>query len=444
MALRKKGTKAIAQALKMVDDKAEFNVVKESVSRDNDLDRVDDLLPVLVPTLELPVVAQLDVKQELTINDFAKALNSEDPEGLSYYLPSEPVGSNVTSVYKKVTLGLTDWEYQFLAAYSLLPSLFCRILPIVEINGQAGTGKSQLLVAMAKVSNNSIISGQSTGASLKNYINVIRWADPESKSIEKNCLLFIDNLNEDCFKKEEYLSSFLNGYSRATDRTFISNGKGQNIEFKTFCGKVYTTIWGNDSTELRRRTITIKTHKITELDGTLEPDDINWHEIKSAVFAFWQNSDNWSLFSITYKLYGKIPKPKHSKEYWVLLRDVIVTGVVTGVWASLETAIDSTALWLENTLKTRLNLLETVILQSLERILGISKNDWEEMSKKHKIHVSPRNLKDAIEQSVNDGLIERPKLIQVQQVLSKFGFLPGKKDGTLGYLYKGKKTNDEH
>lgn len=442
MALRKKGPKSIAQSLREVDDKAEFNPAGEAESLNDTLDTFEPPLMILAPSIKMPSLVKTENSDEkgVTMNDFAKLFNSESADGLSCYFPDEPLGINITNVLKKVTLGLTDWEYRFLAAYSLLPSLFCKILPIVEINGQAGTGKSQLLVAMSKISNNGVISGQSTGASLKNYINVIRWADPETKTMEKNCLLFIDNLNEDCFKKEEYLSSFLNGYSRATDRTFISNGKGQNIEFRTFCGKVYTTIWERNSTELHRRTVTIKTHKIADLDDTLEPEDVNWYDIKSAVFCFWRNSDNWNQFAITHKLYGKTAKPKHSKEYWVLLRDVLVTGVCTGVWHDLESAITETAQWLENALKTRTNLLETIICQSLEEILGVPKDDWEEMSKKHKIHAAPRNLKDAIEQSVIDGLIERPKLAQIQQILAKFGFAPGKKDNQLGYVYRSKKT----
>jgi hypothetical protein len=436
MALRKKASNLIAIALKAVDDKAEFNATEE----------VDEQVQEVPNTFEQPLMLSIspagvvvDEKKEVTMNDFAKLFNSEDDSGLSYFDDSQSIGENTYAILRKVVFGLTEWEYKFLAAYSLLPSLFCKILPIVEINGQAGTGKSQLLIAMSKISGNGVISGQSTGASLKNYINVIRWADPETKNTEKNCLLFVDNLNEDCFKKEEYLSSFLNGYSRATDRTFISNGKGENIEFKTFCGKVYSTIWERNSTELHRRTVTIKTQKVENLDNSLEPDDVSWQPLRNAIAAFWGNSKNWQNYGDTYKLYAKTVKPKHSKEHWTLLRDVMVTGVVTGVWIDLDSAIADTAHWLETALKTRQSLLETVILRALEEVLGIQRGEWEELSKRLKIHVPPRHLKDAIEQSVADGLIERPKLAQVQQILAKLGFTPGKKDSQLGYTYVGKR-----
>lgn len=434
MGLRKKATNSIKKALSMIDDKAEpEDVVNEEVEQ--------PLMIMPPPLTTLLPINKTEEEQEKknTMNDFAKLLNSESEDGLSVYGDDEPIGINVATILKKVTIGLTDWEYRFLAAYSLLPSLFCKILPIVEITGQAGTGKSQLLIAMSKISGNGIISGQSTGASLKNYINVIRWADPETKNNEKNCLLLIDNLNEDCFKKEEYLSSFLNGYSRATDRTFISNGKGQNIEFKTFCGKIYTTIWDCNSTELHRRTVTIRTHKVENLDSSLDPDEINWRPLSSAVNSFWGDCTNWDRFASVYKLYAKTSKPKHSKEYWVLLRDVIVTGVVTGVWFDLSTAIDETVQWLEKAFKTRNNLFDIVVLKALEEILGFPQNEWDEMSRRVKIHIAPRSLKDAIEQAVVDGLIERPKLTQIQQALAKFGFSPGKKENQLGYVFASKK-----
>jgi hypothetical protein len=434
MALRKKTTSLVSKALKQVDDKVEFNATEQMNEQNQEILAFEQPL-----MLSEPLVGRVEDTKEVSMNDFAKLLNASDEDGLSSFDDSQSIGQNACTILRQITLGLTDWEYKFLASYSLLPSLFCKILPIVEIYGQAGTGKSQLLIAMSKISNNGVISGQSTGASLKNYINVIRWADPESKNTEKNCLLFIDNLNEDCFKKEEYLSSFLNGYSRATDRTFISNGKGENIEFKTFCGKVYTTIWERNSTELHRRTVTIKTQKVEDLDNSLDPDDISWLPLRRAVDSFWNDNKNWDSFGNTYKLYTKIPKPKHSKEYWTLLRDVLVSGVVVGVWGDLDSAIGETTQWLEGALRTRQSLLETVILRALEEILGIQKNEWEELSKRLKIHVAPRHLKDAIEQSVGDGLIERPKLTQVQQILAKLGFTPGKKDSQLGYAYVGKK-----
>lgn len=425
MTTSKKGVDAIKKALATADDKAEFDV------------EIKAELPIL-PTLKyLPENSENhEAEKEETLSDFAKQADDCD-DGINLFNPAELLGKNVATALESITSGLKPWEYSFLSAYATLPSVLCKILPIVEIVGSAGSGKSQLLLAISSVSGQSVISGQSTGASLKNHINSIRWADPETKTCEKNTLLLIDNLNEDSFKKEEYLSSFLNGYNRKTDRCFISNGKGQNIEFRTFCGKLYTTIWEKSSTELARRVVTIRTTKTASLDGLLDPDDISWKETRSSLKTFWEQKSNWLAFKEVEKRYGGTPKPNHSKEYWTLLKYPLISGVVVGSWDTLATAIDETSVWLDNALKSRNTLLELIILKSVEEVLGFKQVEWSELSKKVKIHIPPKPLKIALEIAVADGLIEKPKLSEVQQCLSKLGFGAGLKDGAMGYSYKG-------
>jgi len=417
MAISKKGIKGITDALAQVDDKAEF-IVKGLA--EDDVDFLEGTVP-----------------KKMTINDFASKFNHDDEDGVSVFDETIPLGENLTNALTLVTAGLKPWEYKFLAAYASLPSMLCNILPIVELFGQAGSGKTQLLLAVAAMSGQGVISGQSTGASLKNHINHIRWADPETKQTEKNCLLLIDNLNEDSFKKEEYLSSFLNGYNKKTDTCYISNGKGQNIEFRTFCPKMYTTIWEKTSTELARRTIVIRTKKTAELDNVIDPDDICWQPLRSAIKDFWNQEDNWQPFKDLGKKFSRHPKPKHSKEHWTLLKSVLISGVSIGVWTDLDACIAETSDWLTTALKSRHNLLEVVILKSLEDILGFKQAEWSVLAQSVKIHVLPRHLKDATDLAVRDGLIEKPKLSDVQQILSKLGFAAGQKDNQLGYAYKG-------
>ena len=62
------------------------------------------------------------------------------------------VGENLTKVLALITTGLKPWEYKFLASYASLPSMLCKVLPVVELFGQAGSGKTQLLLAVAALS----------------------------------------------------------------------------------------------------------------------------------------------------------------------------------------------------------------------------------------------------------------------------------------------------
>lgn len=323
MAMTKKGIQGIKQALAQVDDKAEFdNTVPIN---EGEKDYLEGDAP------------------KITLNDFAKKFNEDDEDGFNPFDETLLLGENLTKVLTLITAGLKPWEYKFLASYASLPSMLCKILPIVELFGQPGSGKTQLLLAVSAISNQGVISGQSTGASLKNYINSIRWVDPDTMTKEKNCLLLIDNLNEDSFKKEEYLSSFLNGYNRKTDKCFISNGRGQNQVFKTFCPKMYTTIWEKTSTELTRRTIVIRTIKTAKLDNVFDPDDIYWKPFKDSVKQFWKKEDNWQLFKDFDRNFHELPKPNHSKEYWTILKWVLISGVAIGVWDNMPRAILETS-----------------------------------------------------------------------------------------------------
>lgn len=78
-----------------------------------------------------------------------------------------------------------------------------------------------------------------------------------------------------------------------------------------------------------------------------------------------------------------------------------------------------------------------VVLKSLEDILGFKQIEWPNLAQKAKIHVLPRHLKNAIDTAVRDGLIEKPKLSDIQQILSKLGYAAGQNDNQLGYSYKG-------
>ena len=374
--------------------------------------------------------------KDFTIHDFVRSLALDDSD-LIDLAEVEAIGQCAINALKAVTVNLKDWEYKILASTSLTNSILCNVLPIIQLIGEAGSGKSQLLIAIGEISGQQLMSGQSTGASLKNHLNRIRWADPETKMTEKPCLLLIDNLNEETFNKEEYLSSFLNGYNRKTDRTYISNGKGENIEFRTFSPKAYTTIWENNSTELKRRTISIRTKKSYELSNVLEIDNINWRSIRAERIDFWNQRSNWERFSLARSTLTRSPKPGLSKEVWILLRDLLATGVAVGVWKSEADAILETFNWITETSKTRLTLLESVIIDALEKEIGFPRHQWTTLQKSVQIYVSPKVVTLAIGLAVADGLIDKPKHSEIRLILQKLNYAPGKKNGQLGYKFRG-------
>ncbi|MEG4641320.1 hypothetical protein, partial [Microcoleus sp. Aus8_D4] len=131
--------------------------------------------------------------------NFARNLHLCADGGKNYWITSESVGVNLVNHLKAVAIGLTEIEYKILAAFAVMPSIFCTISPVVQLLGEAVSGKSQLLLAVAEISGQPVISGPSTGASLKNHINAIRWVDPSVMTYEKNCWLLMDNVNSSTF-----------------------------------------------------------------------------------------------------------------------------------------------------------------------------------------------------------------------------------------------------
>lgn len=371
---------------------------------------------------------------ELEMINFARNLHSGGlATGDDYWTPLEDInslGELVTNHLRLVALGLKDFEYKLLASFALMQSSLCSIAPIIQLLGAEGSGKSQLLLAVAELSGQDVFVGGSTGASIKNHINKIRWVDATVMSYERNCLLLCDNANKSTFESDEALAAFLNGYNRKTDKQFISNGKGENIEFRTFCPKLFTSVWNVESKELLRRTLIIKTAKFTDLKEAVEIESINWNPARTAIKEFWSQPQNWTLFAAQRQQITKANKPRHSKEHWILLRDLLATGVVCQVFNDTDTAIAEAANWLDVSTRPRMQILDSIIIEAIENYCGQKQVDWDALAGIITFDVPPKTVKQAVDTAVSDGLIERPKLANIQECLQKLKFKPARNDSS--------------
>lgn len=376
-------------------------------------------------------------EQQLEMINFARNLHCGTESGTDYFQTenseSETLGEAITRHLKLVTTGLHETEYKLLASFAMTQSSLCSIVPVIQLLGDAGSGKSQMLLAIGELSNQQPIAGGSTGASLKNHINSIRWVDPSSMTYERNCLLLVDNANAGTFEADECLSAFLNGYNRKTDRQFISNGRGENIEFRTFCPKLFTSVWQVESKELARRTLVIKTKKTKALQNTVELDAINWSIPATAIADFWQQSINWHTFAATRKELQSVAKPRHSKEYWILLRDLLATGITTEVFTDTKSAINEVADWLDLATKKRIRVLDSVIIEAIENYAGCKQSDWVKLASVTNLDIPTKTVKQAIDIAVSEGLIERPKHSTWQECLAALNFKPAKSSDKIVY-----------
>lgn len=349
----------------------------------------------------------------------------------------DSLGKELTALFNKVAKLPNPNDAKIVAAFTLLPSILCKVVPILVLRGAPGSGKSQILTTMARLLDTATVAGNSTAASIKNHINRLRWADPQALTHERNTHLLLDNCNADTFDSPDILGAFLNGYSRETDRQYISGGKGENIEFRVFCPKAITTVWDLESQEMLRRVLMIRTKKSRDLEGM--GDEIpEFPSLKKELSTFWKQRDNCEAFVILRRsaaLKWKKLTPV-TKEQLHLVADLIAAGLVASVWDTPEEALAQFASLFHSN-ASRSTLLESVIVDALEAITGLKRTQWGTLPPEIKIEVTPKALKVAIDAAVADGLIQRPSLVKVQDLVGANGFAPHRSVAGIVYHYKG-------
>ncbi len=248
----------------------------------------------------------------------------------------------------------------------------------------------------------------------------------------------LDNANAETFDYNDILGCFLNGYNRETDRQYISGGKGENIEFRVFCPKAITTIWDVESKELLRRTLVIRTKKSRDLEGI--GDDIpELPSLKSEVQKFWGKPENYSTF-VAFRRSAQLKWKKGcplSKEQLHLVADLIAAGCTASVWEEPSEALEQFHK-LFVAIESRTTLLETVVIEALETITGQKRDDWSKLPATIRIEVTPKALKQAVDTAVSDGLIPRPHLAKVQEIVAANGFVPHKAVSGIVYHFRGR------
>lgn len=155
-----------------------------------------------------------------------------------------------------------------------------------------------------------------------------------------------------------------------------------------------------------------------------------------AIKEFWRQPHTWTAFAECKGQFMKQKQPRHSKEYWILMRDLLATGVVTGVFESIESAIEEAAEWLDTATKKRVQVLDSVIIEAVEKYIGKKRSEWAMVAAVVDIHIPPKAIKNAIDEAVADGIIEGPKLTATQESLTSLGFRPFRDNsGTFVYRF---------
>lgn len=275
---------------------------------------------------------------------------------------SEPLSGRLMNLLNEaVILPHKNIQLPIIVAYSLIPSALATIAPILFLQGAKGSGKSTVTILISELHQSTVMSAATTFAGLRNYFNELRWDDPTECDGERNTCLLFDNVNKETLSNENLYTFLLNGYNRKTDSISISKGNGENFNFKAFGLKVMSSIHpfyaSAQFAELNRRCIVIKCKPFEamqkkERDSLGLPEDFTINErleleaydltpLHTAFSEFWSDSRNLGDYVIlkrrlmTRRKGFKIPETIDGAK-WTISVDLLVTGIVTRVWDSIE------------------------------------------------------------------------------------------------------------
>ena len=395
-----------------------------------------DLPPEIQQALQNPLEEGENISDsdELDIGKYARLKRLKQDDSSKLLIEGESIGKKIENLFRlTVAIPNPKIAYPLLAAYASIPSVLCDILPILELRGEPGSGKSECIKVFSRVTG-SILNARSTAASIKNDINQIRWVDPNTFSIEKNCFYLLDNADSEFFEERDVLTALLNGYDRYTDKQSISNGKGQNIPFYVFCPKVFTTVWRIGSSEIKRRLITIKFKSGLSLMDLKNPEKLAINSLKKELSNFWDNPPNWDLHhEYRIKVIDELPS-SYSQQQWKLASDVIASGLSTGVWSSLNEAITFFEAYFEFREKSKEGIYETILIDTLAELSGIPHKEWATSPPSILVEVDPKSLKIRMDSHTESGLIPKVKPDQLQMDVRALGWGVIPKGGK--YIYK--------
>lgn len=363
---------------------------------------------------------------------------------------------NVYSIIKQsVFLPNPQIALPITSVYTLIPSKWAKILPILFCWGEKGSGKSTLAtIASLLHGRKTTFSPRDTFASIRNALDKMRWIEPSLKDFEREgAILCWDNIHIKTLEIDEKIyQMLLFGYSRNTEKIMIAGSNGDNKEFYVFCPKIISSIepihLHPGFEELQRRLLIIQ-HKQWEkfsysdkqfygdidIKDKLDLDSISWEGIEKEFNRFWDNIENCKLYAKYRGILTKRGKksftiPEHIKgEYWTISVDIICTGLVVGAWASIAEAIEHiTQYWEWHETHTKLNSSATIqhlrifideevgSLMRLNEELNYSNNSLD-------ITINPARLKDKLAQLQARGELDTSgKMKEIVQVMGQLGW----------------------
>jgi hypothetical protein len=342
-------------------------------------------------------------------------------------------------------------HYDIIAAYYLVPSALCRILPYLFLYGISGSGKSTLTKIPQYLHGVKSDSSSDTYAGIRNSLNARKYKnchisnpDPSVPDVwfdtEVNTMMIWDDVDPRVFgEKPDLYRLFKFGYDRATDKIEVSSiTTGQNEVFHCFCPKVLSSIHPLHTDpsfkELHRRMLVIPTQKIEEIpddrrtelgivgnnwiDNILDIDTIAWKGFNQTFDDYWDEARSREFLLLRKEVAKKV-RGLSSLQRAICL-DLITCGVACGIWKTISEATDRFIdyfEWLEGDKKIYGDALTQLIEQFIEQEEVNAKAVGTEVEFHSKIILS------MVDAWTSQGmLLEKPRPKEVRAVLNELGY----------------------
>lgn len=305
--------------------------------------------------------------------DYSSLLRSEDNDEdtwREFYDDKLPLSLNLLGILQKTILLPYDF-YDIIAAYFLLPSALCKLVPYLFLYGQSGSGKSTVAKIASYLHGVNINSSSDTFAGIRNslesrrsgYADVVDPDNPNRTwrtSVEVNTCMVWDDINSQTLTSQPELYNMLKfGTDKTSSKISVSSKEiGENLEFECFCPKIFSSITplhlDDRFRELKRRLIVIPCKRVEELSESrklqlgldendwqsnlLDLSSYDWKGFNKEFEQFW-DMELAGLFVSTRKLLSKSIRGLSSQQRSISI-DLITTGVVSGIWADELVATD--------------------------------------------------------------------------------------------------------
>lgn len=254
--------------------------------------------------------------------------------------------------------------YDIVAAYALLPSALCKNIPYLFLCGTSGSGKSTIAKLISHLHGVKINSSSDSYAGIRNDLDkrrrtIVERVDPEDPTKtyriygEANTCMVWDDVDASVFiNSPDIYRLFKFGSNRASAIITISSKEvGENLEFNTFCPKVFSSIsplhLDDRFKELRRRLIVIPCKKLEDIselrkaelgivDNQLRGDYIDidaydWKGFSSVYKDFWDLNLAKSFID-NRKVLVQSLRGLSSTQRAVSL-DLLAGGIAAGIWS---------------------------------------------------------------------------------------------------------------